>query len=57
MASYILGTNPADMTQEELMSAIEELHPTWEETQLFLRDVQREVLHQHEDSFSFDRVA
>mmetsp|Transcript_62114 Transcript_62114/g.122819 ORF Transcript_62114/g.122819 Transcript_62114/m.122819 type:complete len:560 (-) Transcript_62114:42-1721(-) len=57
MASYIMGTNPADMTHDALMSEIEESHPTWEETQLFLREVQREVLHQNEDSVSFDRVA
>jgi len=57
MASYILGANPADMTQEELVTTIEELHPTWEETKQFLREVQRDVLQEHEGSFSFDRVA
>jgi len=57
MASYVLGTNPADMTQEELMTTIEELHPTWKETQQFLRDVQKDVLQEQEGSFSFDRVA
>jgi len=57
MASYVLGANPADMTQEELMTTIEELHPTWKETQQFLREVQRDVLQEYEDSFSFDQVA
>jgi len=57
MASYILGANPADMTQEELMATIEELHPSWKETQQFLCEVRRDVLQEHEGSFSFDRVA
>jgi len=56
MASYILGVRPWQMTQQQLMTMIEEQHPTWNETRQFLREVEQDVLTQNADIFSFTEV-
>jgi len=57
MASYILGMSPAETTQHQLLTTIEEQHPTWNETRQFLRDVEQDVLAQQAGSVSFTEVA
>jgi hypothetical protein len=56
MASYILGISPNEATQHQLLTTIEESHPTWNQTQQFLRDVEQDVLAQEASSVSFTEV-
>jgi len=56
MACYILGTGPTKVTQQQVLTIIEEQHPTWNETRQFLRDVEQEVLPKGVAIFSFTEV-
>jgi len=56
MASYILGISPNEATQHQLLTTIEESHPTWNQTRQFLRDVEQEVLAKEASAVSFTEV-
>jgi len=57
MASYILGISPTETTQHQLLTTIEEQHPTWNETRQFLRHVEQDVLTRNAFAVSFNEVA
>jgi len=56
MAYYILGVGPTKVTQQQVLTMIEEQHPTWNETRQFLRDVEQEVLPKGAAIFAFTEV-
>mmetsp|Transcript_28877 Transcript_28877/g.55735 ORF Transcript_28877/g.55735 Transcript_28877/m.55735 type:complete len:575 (-) Transcript_28877:46-1770(-) len=57
MASYILGLRPTETTPQQLITTIEEQHPTWHETRQFLRDVEQDVLAHKASAVSFTEVS